>query len=94
MKTFVIKRQTKTASSRSFNLMLLITTNKFSEFDRIYVDQGLNLVFESHAILHGVPLDSSMVFTCGIDIVFSWIWRSSRLYGDNRNPVILDQYRE
>ena len=74
--------------------MLLITTYKFSEFDRICVDQGLDLVFESLAIPHGVPPDSSMVFTCGIDIVSSWIWRSSRLYGDNKNPVILDQYEE
>ena len=34
--------------------MLLMTTYKFSEFDRICVDQGLDLVFESLAILHGM----------------------------------------
>ena len=49
--------------------MLLMTTDKFSEFDRICVDQGLNFVFESHAILHGMPSNSFMVFTSGIDIV-------------------------
>ena len=94
MKTFMIKRQPRTALSWSFILMLLMTTDKFSEFNRICIDQGLNLVFESLEILHGVPPDSSMVFTCGIDIVSSWIWRFSRLYGDNRNSIILDQYGE
>ena len=74
--------------------MLLMITNKFSEFNRICVEHGLNFVFKDLAILHGVPPDSSMVFTYGVDIVSSWIWRSSRLCGDNRNPVILDQYGE
>ena len=59
----------KTASSWSFILMLLMTTDKFSKFDRICVDQGLNLVFEGCAILHGMSSNSSMVFTYGIDIV-------------------------
>ena len=49
--------------------MLLVIVDKSSEFDWICVDQQLNLVFESHAILHGVPLNSSMVFTLSIDIV-------------------------
>ena len=49
--------------------MLLMITDKLSEFDRICVDQGLNLVFEGRAILHGMPSNSSMVFTHGIDIV-------------------------
>ena len=74
--------------------MLLMVTDKLSEFDRICVEQGLNLVLESLAILHGVPPDSSMVFTRGIDIISSWIWRLSRLCGDNRNLVILDHYGE
>ena len=53
--------------------MLLMTIDKFSEFDRICVDQGLNLVFEDCAILHEMSSNSSMVFTYGIDIVFFWI---------------------
>ena len=31
-KTFMVKRQTRTTPSWSFNLMLLMTTNKFSEY--------------------------------------------------------------
>ena len=69
MKTFMIKRQTKIAPNWSFILMLLMTTEKFSEFDRICIDQALNLVFEGRAIFHGMPSNSSMVFTYGIDIV-------------------------
>ena len=90
MKIFMIKRLTKTAPSWSFILMLLITTDKFSEFDRIYVDQGLNLVFEGRAILHEMSSNSSMVFTYGINIVSSWIWRSSRPCRNDENLIILD----
>ena len=90
MKTFI----TKTAPSWSFILMLLVTVDKSSEFDWICVDQRLNLVFESRAILHGMPSNSSMVFTLSIDIVLFWIWRSPRPYGDGMNPVILNQYGE
>ena len=74
--------------------MLLVTVDKSSEFDWICVDQRLNLVFESRAILHGVPPNSSMVFTLSIDIVLFWIWRSPRPCGDGRNPIILNQYGE
>ena len=74
--------------------MLLVTVDKSSEFDWICVDQQLNLVFESRAILHGVPPNSSMVFTLSIDIVLFWIWKSFRLCGDGRNPIILNQYGE
>ena len=94
MKTFMIKRKTKTAPSWSFILMLLMTTDKFFEFDQICVDQGLNLVFEGRAILHRISSNSSMVFTYGIDIVSFWIWRSFRPCGNDRNPTILDQYGE
>ena len=59
----------KTAPSWSFILMLLMTINKFSEFGRIRVDQGLDLVIESHAILCGMPSNSSVVLTSGINIV-------------------------
>ena len=94
MKTFMIKRQTKTAPSWSFILMLLMTTDKFSEFDWICIDQGLNLVFEGRAILHGMPSNSSMVFTYGIDIVSFWIWRSFRPCGNDKSLIVLDQYGE
>ena len=69
MKTFIKKKNKKTAPSWSFILMLLMAINKFSEFDRICVDQSLNFVFEGCAILHGMPLNSSVVPTFGIDIV-------------------------
>ena len=78
MKAFMTKRQTKTAPSWSFILMLLMTADKSSEFDRICVDQGSNLVFEGRAILHGMPSNFFMVFTYGIDIVSFWVRRSSR----------------
>ena len=86
MRTFI----TKTAPSWSFVLMLLVTVDKSSEFDWICVDQRLNLVFESRAIFHGVPPNSSMVFTLSIDIVLFWIWRSPWPYGDGRDPIILN----
>ena len=60
MRTFMIKRQTRIAPSWSLILMLLMTTNKFSEFGRICIDQGLDLVFESRAILCGMPFKSSV----------------------------------
>ena len=94
MKTFMIKSQTKIAPSWSFILMILMITDNFSEFDRIFVDQGLNLVFESRAILHGMSSNSSMVFTYGIDIVSFWIWRSSKPCENDENLIILDQYLE
>ena len=74
--------------------MLLVTVDKSFEFDCIYIDQQLNLVFESCAILHGVPPNSSMVFTLSIDIILFWIWRSPRPCGNSRNPIILNQYGE
>ena len=90
MKTFI----TKTAPSWSFVLMLLVTVDKSSEFDWVCIDQQLNLVFESRAILHWVPPNSSMVFTFSIDIVLLWIWRSPGPCGNDRNPIILNQYGE
>ena len=42
-----------------FILMLLMTTDQFSEIDRICVDQGLDLVLEGRAIFHGMPLTPS-----------------------------------
>ena len=54
MKIFI----TKTAPSWSFVLMLLVTTDQFSEFDRICVDQGLDFILEGHAIFYGVPSNS------------------------------------
>ena len=74
--------------------MLLVTIDKSSEFDWICVDQQLNLVFESCAILHGVSPNSSMVFTLSIDIILFWIWRSPKPCGNGRNPIILNQYGE
>ena len=74
--------------------MLLVTVEKSFEFDWICVDQQLHLVFESRAILHGVPSNYSMVFTLSIDIVLFRIWRSPRPYGDDKNLIILNQYRE
>ena len=74
--------------------MLLVTVDKSFEFDWICVDQQLNLVFESRAILHEVPPNSSMVFALSIDIILFWIWRSPRPRGDGRNPIILNQYGE
>ena len=88
------QKTNKTAPSWSFILMLLMTTDKFSKFDRICVDQGLNLVFEGCAILHGMSSNSSMVFTYGIDIVSFWMRKSSRPCGNDRNPIVLDQYVE
>ena len=91
MKTFMNKSK-ETAPNWSFILMLLMTIDKVSESVWICVDQRLNLVFESHAILHRMPPNSSMVFTSGIDIVPFWIWRSFRPCGNDRNLIILDQY--
>ena len=88
MKTFMNKSK-EIAPNWSFILMLLMIIDKVSESGWIYVDQRLNLVFESHATLHRMPLNSSMVFTSGIDIIPLWIWRSSRPYGNDKNPIIL-----
>ena len=71
-----------------------MTINKFSEFGRICDDQGLDLVLESRVILCGMPSYSSVVLTSGINIVSFWIWRSSRPCGNDRNPIVLDQYGE
>ena len=84
----------KTAPSWSSILMLLMTINKFSEFGRICVDQSLNFVFEGCAILHGIPLNSSVVPTFGIDLVSSWTRWVSRPCGNDRNSIVLDQYEE
>ena len=93
MKTFINKSK-KIAPSWSFILTLLMTIDKFSEFGWICVDQRLNLVFEGRAILYGMPSNSFMVFTFGIDIVPFWIWKSSRAWENDRSPIILDQYEE
>ena len=93
MKTFM-KQSKETAPNWSFILMLLMTIHKVFESGWICVDQRLNLVFESRVILHGMPPNSSIVFTFGIDIVPFWIWRSSRPCGNDRNPIVLDQYGE
>ena len=90
----MIERQTKIAPSWSFILMFLMTTDQFSEFDRICVDQGLDLVLEGCAILRGMPSNSSVVLTFGINIVSFRIWRSSWPCGNDRNPIVLDQYGE
>ena len=74
--------------------MLLVTVDKSSEFGWVYVDQRLNIVFESRTILHEVPPNSSMVFTFSIDIVLFWVWRSPRPCENERNPIILNQYGE
>ena len=94
MKTFIIKRQTRISPSWSFILMLLMTTNKFSEFSWIHVDQWLDLVFESRAIFCGMPSNSPVVLASGINIVSFRIWRSSWSCEDDRNPVVLDQCGE
>ena len=54
MKTFMNKSK-ETAPNWSFILMLLMTIDKVSESGWICVDQRLNLVFESRAILYGMP---------------------------------------
>ena len=94
MKTFIIKRQTKTAPSWSFILMLLVTTDQFSEFDWICVDQGLDLVLEGRAIFCGMPSNSFVILTSSINIVSFRIWRSSWPCRNNRNLIVLDQYGE
>ena len=94
MKTFMIKRQTRTAPSWSFNVMLLMTINKFSEFGCIHVDQWLDLVFESRAIFCGMPSNSPVVLTSGINIVSFRIWRSSWSYRNDRNSIVLNQCGE
>ena len=94
LKTFMIKGQTKTTPSWSFILMLLMTTDQFSEFDRICIDQGLDLVLEGRAIFCGMPSNSSVVLTSGINIVSFRIRRSSWPCRNNRNPIILNHYRE
>ena len=93
MKTFMNKSR-ETTLNWSFILMLLITVDKVSESGWICVDQRLNFVFESRAILHGMPPNSFMVFTSSIDIVPFWILRSFRPCKNDRNPIILDQYGE
>ena len=75
-------------------LMLLMTIDKSSEFGWICIDQRLNLVFKSCAILHRVPPNSSMVFTLSVDIILFQIYRFSRPCGNSRNPIILNQYGE
>ena len=54
MKTFINKSK-EIAPNWSFILMLLMTIDKVSESSWICIDQRLNLVFESHAILHEMP---------------------------------------
>ena len=71
-----------------------MTIDKFFEFDRICVDQGLDLIFESHAILRGMPSNSSMVLTSSINIISFRIRKSFWSYGNDRNPMVLDQYGE
>ena len=83
-----------TTPSWSVILMLLMTINKFSESGRICVNQGLDLVLESHAILCKMPFYSSVVFTSSINIVSFRIWRFSWSHGNDRNPIVLDQYGE
>ena len=91
IKTFMNKNK-ETALNWSFILTPLLATDKFFEFCRIYVNQSLNFIFEYCAILCGMPPNSSMVFTFGLDIVPFWIWRSFRPSGNDRNPIVLDQY--
>ena len=74
--------------------MLLMITDKFSKFSRIRVDQGLDLVFESRAILCGMPSNSLVVLASGINIISFRIWRSSWSCENNKNPIVLDQYGE
>ena len=93
MKTFMNKSK-ETAPNWSFILMLLMTIDKVSESSWICVDQRMNIVFESHAILHEIPLNSSMIYTSGIDIIPFWIWRYSRPCENDRNPIVLDHYGE
>ena len=71
-----------------------MTIDKFSEFSQIRIDQGLNLVLESHAILCGMPSNSSVVLTFSINIISFHIRKSSWSYGNDRNPMVLDQYGE
>ena len=89
-----MNKSKETAPNWSFILMLLMTIDKVSESGWIYVDQRLNHVFKSYAILHGMPPNPSMVFSSSIDIVPFWIWRSSRPCGNDKNPIVLDQYGE
>ena len=71
-----------------------MTTDKFSEFDRICVDQGLDLVLKSRAILYGMSSNSPVVLISGINIVSFRIWRSSLSCRNDKNPIVLDQYGE
>ena len=68
MKIFMNKSK-ETAPNWSFILTPLVATDKFSEFCWICVDQSLNFIFEYSAIFRGMPPNSSMVFTSGIDII-------------------------
>ena len=88
------KTQTKISPNWSFILMLLVTTDQFYEFDRICVDQGLDLVLKGRAIFYGMPSNSSVVLTSGINIVYFQIWRSSWSCRNDRNPIVMDQYGE
>ena len=92
MKTFMIKKQTKTAPSWSFILTLLMTIDQFSEFDRICVDQILDLVLEGRAIFRGMPSNSSVVLTSSINIVSFQIWRSFWSCRNNENPERIGDY--
>ena len=74
--------------------MLLMTINKFSEFGQIRVNQGLDLVLKSHLILYGMPSNSPMVLTSGINIVSFRIWSSSWSCENDKNLIVLDQYGE
>ena len=71
-----------------------MTINKFSKFGRICVDQWLDFVFESRAILCGMPSNSPVILTSGINIISFQIWRSSWSCGHDRNLIVLDQYGE
>ena len=46
-----------------------MTNDQFSKFDRICIDQGLDIVLEGRAIFCGMPSNSSMVFTLSVDIM-------------------------
>ena len=65
MKTSMNKKQ-KTAPSWSFILPFLMTTNKFSKFGRICIDQGLKLVFEKPCNSLWDALNSLVISTLGI----------------------------
>ena len=71
-----------------------MTTNKFYEFGWIHVDQWLDFVFESRAIFCGMPFNSFVVLTPGINIVSFRIWRSSWSFRNDKNLIVLDQYGE